>query len=199
MYGGPFKIDLSEVTPWFTSDTHYAHKNMVRALSTWEDVENSTRDFKTIEAMSDHVVNQINKYVGEDDILFHLGDWSFGGYQNIKEFRNRIKCKNIYLMPGNHDTHIVNDIKVTPGLYAQELFTEVSDYMEIEIEKTKICMMHYPIQEWNRRHIHLHGHTHARLALKKDRLDVGMDNAFKLFKEYRPFSWGDIKSQLKIK
>ena len=31
----------------------------------------------------------------EDDFLIHLGDWSFGGFDSIKEFRSRINCKNI--------------------------------------------------------------------------------------------------------
>ena len=41
-----------------------------------------------------------------EDTLYHLGDWSFGGIENIWNFRKRINCKNIYLVPGNHDHHI---------------------------------------------------------------------------------------------
>ncbi len=44
--------------------------------------------------------------VKPNDIIYHLGDWSFGGHENIKIFRNRIKCKNIHLILGNHDHHI---------------------------------------------------------------------------------------------
>jgi hypothetical protein len=28
--------------------------------------------------------------VGQDDVLFHLGDWSFGGFESIEQFRNQI-------------------------------------------------------------------------------------------------------------
>ena len=32
--------------------------------------------------------------------------WSFNGFDKIIEFRNRLNCKNIHLILGNHDTHI---------------------------------------------------------------------------------------------
>ena len=37
--------------------------------------------------MSQHIVEQINKYVQQDDILIHLGDWSFSGIEIIWNFK----------------------------------------------------------------------------------------------------------------
>jgi len=31
--------------------------------------------------MNDTLVNNINEMVGENDVLIHLGDWSFGGFE----------------------------------------------------------------------------------------------------------------------
>jgi calcineurin-like phosphoesterase family protein len=93
---------------WFTSDTHYNHKNICKGVTEWSDADISCRDFQTIEEMNDAIVNSINKYVMENDILYHLGDWSFGGINSIWEFRKQIKCKNIHLILGNHDEHIFN-------------------------------------------------------------------------------------------
>ena len=45
----------------------------------------------------------------ENDILYHLGDWSFGGLNQIWEFRKRLNCKKIHLILGNHDHHIENN------------------------------------------------------------------------------------------
>ena len=93
---------------WFTSDTHYGHKNICRGVSDWNNLE-GTRDFQTISEMNDKIVENINSVVERDDILYHLGDWSFGGPINICKFRERINCENLYIVPGNHDHHIINN------------------------------------------------------------------------------------------
>jgi calcineurin-like phosphoesterase family protein len=37
---------------FFTSDTHYSHKNICRATTSWADSEDKTRDFKSLEHMN---------------------------------------------------------------------------------------------------------------------------------------------------
>jgi len=217
------KFDSKVDKLWFVGDTHYWQKNIVYGESVWPSKETSTRRFDTVQEMSRHLVAQMNKYVGENDILFHLGDWSFGGAENIWNFRKQLKVKKIHFIPGNHDHHIKNNIilpnvrRIHPysanledgepisGEYpdyveAEYIFETVNDYLDIEIDKLNVSLLHYPMESWNYRHgksIHLHGHTHSNLREKYNRLDVGIDNAFKLYGEYRPFSWEDIKDQLK--
>lgn len=172
---------------FFTSDTHYGHTNICRATTKWSNAEDLTRDFKSLEEMNDTLVNNINKVVGENDVLFHLGDWSFGGFDNIEEFRNRINCKNIHLILGNHDHHIErnkDDI--------QRLFSSVNHYINLDIilpsnikkgkiNKFKFVLMHYPIASWNGMNdgvMHLHGHVHLppHLCIAEGRaMDVGVD------------------------
>ena len=88
---------------FFTSDSHFGHHNMCSGISRWKQ---GFRNYKTLEEMNQALVDGINSVVREDDVLFHLGDWSFGGIENIWKFRKQIKCKNIYLLLGNHDEHI---------------------------------------------------------------------------------------------
>ena len=138
---------------WFTSDTHAYHKNICYGISTWDNREYTTRKFDNELIMTQHITDNINKYVAEDDILIHLGDWSFGGIDNVWNFRKQIKCKNIYLVLGNHDHHIRNN-KLLPNTlhrYAQSLFVAVEHYLEILIDDTLFCCMHFPIEEWNDR------------------------------------------------
>jgi len=71
--------------------------------------ESQTRNFETLDKMNSAIVNNINELVGQDDVLIHLGDWSFGGFEQIEEFYNRLICKNIHLVLGNHDHHIDRD------------------------------------------------------------------------------------------
>ena len=150
--------------------------------------------------MNSAIVEGINKYVKRNDKLFHLGDWSFDGIENIWGFRNRLMVENIYMIPGNHD----NKIKNADGTTAHEIFEIVTPYLDLIIDKQNIALCHYPITSWNmlrRGGWMLHGHCHGMLfADESDNryhqtkiFDVGIDHAFKLFGEYRPFSYTEIK------
>ncbi len=209
------KFNSKELDIWFTSDTHYGHKNIVRGVSNWED-KAGCRDFDTIEKMNSTIVDNINKYVKEDDILIHLGDWSFGGIENIYAFEQRLNVHEIHLVMGNHDTHISNN-KVLPNAYwkptvdtvinyvAKDIFSTTHDYLEIKVDKENIVLCHYPISSWNKYYRGawmLHGHTHNTLYAneKSDHwyktvktMDVGVDTAFEMFGEYRPFSFAEVK------
>lgn len=121
---------------YFTSDTHYGHENICRGTSKWEarseeDFQQNTRNFKTLEEMNDAIVDGINSVVGENDVLYHLGNWSFGGIKNIWEFRKRIKCKNIHLILGNHDHHIEND-RILPNVTWRSQGKDVPKNWKIE-------------------------------------------------------------------
>ena len=172
---------------FFTSDTHYNHTNICRGITKWRTADDKipisqTRDFATIERMNNTIVYNINAIVGQDDILIHLGDWSFGGFDSIKEFRERIVCKNIYLMYGNHDHHIENNRE---GI--QDIFTSTSQYQMLTVydhkggNKVEFVLMHYPICSWhdmNKGRMHLFGHVHLPPHLKVmegKSMDVGMD------------------------
>ena len=102
---------------FFTSDTHYHHANICSATTSWAVNDGYARPFDSLEQMNDTLVNNINEAVGENDILFHLGDWSFGGFDKIAEFRDRINCKNIHLILGNHDHHIQKNKQLVDRYY----------------------------------------------------------------------------------
>jgi calcineurin-like phosphoesterase family protein len=162
---------------FFTSDTHYNHTNICRGTTRWVDANDITRDFKSLGEMNDRIVAGINSLIGENDYLFHLGDWSFGGFESIYEFRDRINCKNIHLVLGNHDHHIERD---RDGI--RHIFESVNQYLELEVNREhKFVLMHYPIMSWNKMNegvIHLHGHVHLppHIRIGKGKMmDVGVD------------------------
>jgi calcineurin-like phosphoesterase family protein len=166
---------------WICSDSHYSHKNICRGVTEWRLPDGSvplsqTRDFNTIEQMNETIVNNINSVVGQDDVLIHLGDFSFGGFENIQKFRDRILCKEIHLILGNHDHHVENNRD-----NVQELFTSVNHYTRLLYKFKTFVLCHFPIQSWdglNKGHIQLHGHVHLPTNLrfgKGKKMDVGMD------------------------
>ncbi len=180
---------------WLTSDSHFGHTNIAGPkISNWT---SGYRDFNSVHEMNMALVDGINKYVKEDDILYHLGDWSFGGVHNILQFRNYIVCKNVHLILGNHDQHIVDkEIKYHDTSFNPiEIFSSVQDVLTLDIGKTKLFLSHYSHRVWLGSHkgvIHLYGHSHGSIPDYGKSMDVGVDVAFKKFGEYRPFNIGDI-------
>lgn len=185
---------------WFTADTHYGHKNICRGVSEWKDRMDQTRDFKTVDQMNQAIVDNINDKVDQNDILWHLGDWSMGGMENIEAFRNRIVCKNIHLILGNHDKAIAK----YPEKFHQLFSSVKSLYGYPQTGKTKIggtsfILCHFPMFVWDKHMhgaIHLHGHSHGSLEMpgmeKRKILDVGMDN----HPEFRPFHIDEIRKMM---
>ena len=172
---------MTSGTVWITSDTHYHHKNICRGVTNWRTQDgkipvNSTRDFRDLDEMDATIINNINSKVGQDDTLIHLGDVAFGGFDKLEQFLDRLICKNIYLVLGNHDHHIKNDRS-----FIKSRFISVKNYMELNIDGEDFVLCHYPLQSWhglNKGVIHLHGHVHLSAKNKwgnGKRLDVGMD------------------------
>ena len=186
---------------WFTSDTHYNHSNICKATTQWTNAT-TLRDFDSLERMNQTLVNNINEVIGQDDILFHLGDWSFGGFEQIEKFRSKIVCKNVHIITGNHDHHIESnrgDCKL--------LFNSVNKYLELNVkwnvgtplmDEQNFILMHFPIASWNnmsRGSIHLHGHVHLTedQRIGKGRMmDVGVEG-----NDFRPIELREVLSLLR--
>jgi calcineurin-like phosphoesterase family protein len=135
--------------------------------------------------MNSHLIANINSVVEQDDILFHLGDWSFGGFEQIQIFRDSIFCKNVHIITGNHDHHIENNKEE-----CQSLFSSVNKYLNLNVKwnvgthfagEQRFALMHFPIASWDnmaKGAIHLHGHVHfsPKLRIGKGKMmDVGVD------------------------
>jgi len=188
-----FKKLLTSGNVFITSDCHFSHKNLCRGVTGWRTTDgkvpvSSTRDFPTLDLMNDMIVNNINSKVGQDDTLIMLGDIAFGGFENITIFLDRLICKNIHLVLGNHDHHISNN---RGGI--QDMFLSVQNYLEANINGENFVLSHYPFASWNGLNkgvIHLHGHVHLSAQNKwgnGKRLDVGMDG-----NDYYPYSLSEI-------
>ncbi len=165
----------------------------------------NNRPFTDTDEMNNQLVESINKKVGEDDKLYILGNFLFGSldeekfYKTARYFRNKIICRNLFLLYGNHDRRMKKNQGYT------SLFRHCSDYMEIKAEDdTSLILFHYPMFIWNRQRsgaIHLHGeHFNTKI---KNSLSVAVDNYKSTFKvenpkeAYRPFSLREIHQLIK--
>jgi len=184
------KMENSNI--WFCSDPHYSHRNICHGVSSWPK-GNYTRNFKNLDEMNGSLVTNINRNVGESDVLFCLGDWSFGGIDKILKFRNQLKCQEIHLILGNHDHHIQDGNQVD-GIDCRDLFKSINHYLELEVGGNKFVLSHYPFASWNGLHkgwMHLFGHCHLtpNYKLREGRaMDVGFDGS----PDFRPYHISEV-------
>jgi len=191
---------------WFMADPHFGHENLVLGVTKWEGRTEQCRKFKTLEEHDATLVNNINDVVGQDDILYCIGDWAMGGKENVYNFRKRLVCSNIHLVLGNHDMHIAkNTIIQTDEGYKniQSLFTSVTQILEKKIGGIKMILCHYPFRTWHgsgRGSYMLYGHVHGGLVKEDEKnqfktMDVGIDT----HPEFRPYHLEEVKGLLENK
>ena len=174
---------------FFTSDTHFGHSNIIWMCK---------RPYSDVEEMNQKLIENWNNVVKPDDLVFHLGDFTFGGQPLWRSIREQLNG-NIILIKGNHDDrNLKNGCKV--------LFDGVYDQVKFYIENRCIYLNHYPFLCYGGSYrseedavFQLFGHVHSgpnSTGLDNDRLkmlfpyqlDVGVDNM-----NYKPVSWEQIK------
>lgn len=143
-----------------TSDLHFWHKGVLNFCP-------ETRPYNEVEEMNEALIEHWNSKVGEDDVVFSLGDLSFKAKEATQEILNQLNG-NIVFIRGNHCYKVFGQL----GL-------PTYDYLEVKFDGTKVCMMHYPLSSWNqqgRGSVHLYGHVHGSYVNLGRSLDVGWDN-----------------------
>ena len=181
---------------FFTSDTHFNHLNIVTSCN---------RPFKNEIEMNEAFIKNWNSIVDKDSVVFHLGDFAWGGYYKWKMVIERLNG-HIVLIKGNHDERNLSSTA------EKEFFDYVSYQMKIKVEGRAVYLNHYPFlcyagiyrepedQIWA-----LHGHIHlgpkslegldvSRMEyLYPTQYDVGVD-----MNNYAPVSWEEVKKRIEF-
>lgn len=184
---------------WFTSDEHYFHKNIIRFCA---------RPYEDEFIMNKALIDEHNKVVGDKDIVFHLGDFTFKSQELAFDIIKQLNGQHVFIR-GNHDywtqtneNRLFEDIV---RLVGPNRVLDILDYKEIFVGKNHLCLFHFPMLTWHKGSsgsIHLHGHCHGNVDQKNiddnvKRIDVGVDSAFKVFGEYRPFHIDEVLELVK--
>jgi calcineurin-like phosphoesterase family protein len=190
------------MTTWFTSDTHFGHKNII---------EYCNRPFRDPFHMNEAIVGMWNDMVAPGDIVYHLGDVALGKLDESLPYVGRLNGTKI-LVPGNHDRVWNHWPHKSPekrakfmDMYA-EVFQGISleDHMAVSIDGQDVLMSHLPYDgdsQEEERYGNLrpvgnlpliHGHIHTgERARNGHQFHVGMDAH-----SYRPVHEDVIKSWL---
>ncbi len=199
-----------------TADTHFGHGNIIKycnrpflgsdekvelarigksSSAHWVGDQHWRMSREAIKLMDDTIIDEINSRVGENDILYHLGDFGMPGrhnyYRQCAEYRRRIRCRNVFLIWGNHDEEEI-----------EPLFTKVYGLTKKRLNNSKYAVLcHYAMAIWEKSHrgnIQLYGHSHSTAEPWLDSvmpgrrsMDVGIDNIFRLTGSYRPITFNE--------
>ena len=175
------------VTKFVTSDNHFFHNNIIKFQK-----EAGTRPFESVEEMNEKMIERWNKTVKPDDIVYIVGDLSFGSWNKTKEVLYTLHGKK-HLIIGNHDKEWMKP-------ESKEYFESLDYYKECTDRQEHVIMCHYPIARWNRaKHgsFHFHGHTHGNYQAEGRIIDVGIDN--RPNKDYNLWEWSELIKALKDK
>lgn len=169
-----------------TADPHFGHANIIKHCG---------RPFSSVEEMDQVMIDNINEVVMPKDELYVIGDFAFRGAKP-KDYLDRINCKKVILILGNHDLGDNSDFyKVYPYLELKK--TELENE---EGRKLNIVLFHYPMRSWNwsfHGSYHLFGHVHNNKHYDKPRelsLNVGVD-----CHNFKPLSFEEIHKIMKNK
>ena len=184
MIGKAIKIkDGSKV--FFTSDTHFNHKNAI---------EYNNRPFSDVNDMTEQLINNWNSVVPKDGIVFHLGDFAMGGSSVWTTVASRLNG-TIYLILGNHD------LRNWRPKY-NDMFENVSYQMHIIVEDQPIYLNHYPFATYSKcmdveQPIwELFGHVHHKNQTRQLGLLPTQYNVCTDLNNYKPISYNEVKKKI---
>lgn len=124
--------------------------------SQWDNYRKRANE-KYVKKYDEEIIRRWNEVVKEKDTVYVLGDFSFASGKETNKYLKKMNGKKI-LIKGNHE-NVWMDKDADLSLWYMIL-----DYAEIKYQKYHFCMMHFPIQTWNKQHhgsIHLYGHVHS--------------------------------------
>ncbi|HUB45869.1 MAG TPA: metallophosphoesterase [Acetobacteraceae bacterium] len=145
---------------FFTSDHHFGHA----AARTFY-----RRPFASVEEMDQRMIDRWNSIVGDDDDVWHLGDFAVGASPERAAFLLRSLRGRKHLVVGNNDDAVIAKCTV---------WCSVQAYAELTLDGILVVICHYPFRTWrgmNKGAINLHGHSHGRLKPLLRQFDVGVD------------------------
>ena len=114
---------------YYISDLHFGHNNVIKF---------DNRPFNNMQEMESTIVENWNKTVKDNDVVYVLGDlfWKTYDADRILPILNG----QIILIKGTHDS--VEPLK--------QRKIKVFDYLEIKDNKRNVVLSHYPIPSFNK-------------------------------------------------
>lgn len=161
---------------------------------------------ETIDRMNSAIIDNCNATAGPDDVIFIVGDVIFGEINQLRQFRQRIICRHINLIFGNHDKEIKRLWRIGE---LRDVFDSAQDVARINVDGQGVWLSHYAHVTWDKAHHgiwHCYGHSHGTLEKWREKnmpnaraIDVGIDYRAALGKGYTLWTFPELKRYMDSK
>jgi calcineurin-like phosphoesterase family protein len=159
---------------WMIADTHFFHDNIGRYCDRpdgWQAL----------------IIQNWQRLIRPDEVVFHLGDLALAGKAAVKELVEQLPGQ-IFMLRGNHD-------RFSRTFYQSLGITFVPDPYEMQYPSgQKLIFSHRPILPLEPDVLNLHGHIHNNPApeLGPQHVNVSIEVS-----EYRPWRLSEILEKFK--
>lgn len=128
---------------WIVSDEHYYHANIIRYCR---------RPFDNVKQMNSALIDNHNNTVGQEDVVYHLGDFGRASSEAMKAVLSQLNGTHI-IIRGNHDRGV-------ESLYGIG-FVAVLESAIIKYDGLRILLNHRPLDFLPEgADVVFHGHVH---------------------------------------
>lgn len=154
-----------------TSDTHFNHANII---------EYDKLSFDSVESMNRHIIQKWNATVGQNDLVYHLGDFGMGSLEYLKELLKRLNG-HVSIVKGNHDESLTKLLEIGFKGIFNEITLNYYGYILVFTHEPKIYLNSpFPVVEppvvkkYENKEgvINIHGHTHLKDLCIKNFINV---------------------------
>ena len=131
------KLKAKDKTPsrkLYISDLHFFHERLNQSMD--------KRGFESLAAMHSYMIKKWKDNVTAKDEVYIIGDFSVARGRDTNAIIAQLPGKK-YLVRGNHDKFL--DDKV----FDQSLFEWILPYVELQDNKRKVILSHYPVFCYN--------------------------------------------------
>ena len=119
---------------YYIADIHFFHDDLNKKMD--------CRGFENVDTMNQYIIDKWNQKVRQNDEVIILGDLSWGKAKETNELLEKLNGR-LYLIQGNHDRFLLNKE------YNAGRFVWIKPYEEMQDNKRKVVLCHYPIMFYN--------------------------------------------------
>ena len=152
---------------FFTADRHLFHNSVLKKHC------KTTRYGEDVDEMHELMIEAHNRVVDPGDIVYDIGDVSFGSPTKTLELLKRMNGVHVLIL-GNHDNTLNDRAKSIIFPFYESVHPE----LEIRVNGQDIHLHHMPQRMWNKMQYgtwHLYGHVHGDTEEWGKSMDVGID------------------------
>lgn len=166
------------MTVYFTSDTHFGHKNII---------EYTGRPWLDVPTMNDALIANWNSVVKPEDTIYHIGDFAMGPKVEHKGFMDRLNGRKI-LIRGNHDQSVAKMLALGFNEVHNSLLVRLDDDGNTVSDGGRLVYFaHVPTGTAPEYDIWICGHVHTAWKRSGNIINAGVD-----VWDYKPVTFREL-------